>query len=233
MDGGDTIITSVDPGSTNCGVAKYSVARDRFLFLDLADLRTSRAGDIVDKLHQYRVHLEPDSFSGTDMVVVERQMGNNPCNMCVETTLRADWRGRCICVAPQTIMDHFGVPRGTPRPEKKKMMVRLMRELLTAPENAMIERVVEARRSANRKARQEHKTRLRQAKGRKRKRLPKLELPYPRIKYDDVLEAAAQALWAAEDISGRKVRRRRRHSPKDARPASSRRRRREVVVVSD
>lgn len=232
------VITSVDPGALNCGIAKYSVSRDRFIFLGLADLRTSRAGDIVDTLHEYRTRTEPDSFSDTDLVVVERQMGNNARNMCVETTLRAEWRGRCVCVPPQVIMDHFGVPRGTPRPEKKKAMVDLMRDLLTARETAMVESVVEARRAENRKLRKEYREKKQRlgkttTKGKKRKRSVKKPSLTP-IKYDDVLEAAAQALWAAEQIMGHKVARRRRRRKKrrkkrqatitDVWPASSRKR---------
>ncbi len=231
-DGARDVITGVDPGSLNCGIAKYSVSRDRFLFLGLADLRTSRAGNIVDTLHEYRTRVEPASFSDTDLVVVERQMGNNARNMCVETTLRAEWRGRCVCVPPQVIMDHFGVPRGTPRPEKKKAMVSLMRELLTDRETAMVESAVEVRRDENRKMRKEYREeqQRRKASGKKRKRGAK-KPSLKRIKYDDVLEAAAQALWAAEQLMGHKVGRRRRKKRRKKRqatitdvwPASSRR----------
>ncbi len=206
----DIIITSVDPGSTNCGFAKYSVKQDRFLLFDLADLRTSRAGDVVDALHTYATSTNPYSFSDTTLVVVERQMGMDTRNMCIEVSLRTQWRGRCICVPPQTIMTHFGISSGTPRPIKKKKMIKLTRKLLTPRENAMVEKVIKARRSANRSARKDFKKRLVKAKSKKRKRLPKLKLPYPTIKYDDILEAAAQAIWAAEDVLGHKVKRRRR-----------------------
>jgi len=206
----DIIITSVDPGSTNCGFAKYSVKQDRFLLFDLADLRTSRAGDVVDALHTYATSTNPYSFSDTTLVVVERQMGVNTRNMCIEVSLRTQWRGRCICVPPQKIMTHFGISSGTPRPIKKKKMIKLTRNLLTPRENAMVEKVIEARRNANRSAKKDFKQRLVKAKSKKRKRLPKLKLPYPKIKYDDILEAAAQAIWAAEDVLGHKVKRRRR-----------------------
>ncbi len=205
----DIIITSVDPGSTNCGFAKYSVTQDRFLLFDLADLRTSRAGDVVDALHTYATSTNPCSFSDTTLVVVERQMGTNTRNMCIEASLRTQWRGRCICVPPQKIMTHFGISSGTPRLIKKKKMIKLTRNLLTPRENTMVEKVVEARRSANRSAKKDFKRRLAKAKSKKRKRLPKLKLPYPSIKYDDILEAAAQAIWAAEDVLGHKVKRRR------------------------
>jgi len=204
----DTIITSVDPGSTNCGFAKYSVKQDRFLLFDLADLRTSRAGDVVDALHAYATSTE--TFSDTTLVVVERQMAMVPRNMCIEASLRTQWRGRCICVPPQKIMTHFGISSGTPRPIKKKKMVKLARNLLSLRENAMVEKVVEDRRVANRSAKKDFKQRLAKAKAKKRKRLPKLKVPYPTIKYDDILEAAVQAIWAAEDLLGHKVKRRRR-----------------------
>ena len=247
-EGARDVITGVDPGSLNCGIAKYSVSRDRFLFLGLADLRTSRAGNIVDTLHEYRTRVEPASFSHTDLVAVERQMGNNARNMCVETTLRAEWRGRCVCVPPQVIMDHFGVPRGTPRPEKKKAMVSLMRELLTTRETAMVESAVEVRRAENRKLRKEYREeqQRRKASGKKRKRGAK-KPSLKRIKYDDVLEAAAQALWAAEQLMGHKVGRRRKKRRKkrqatitDVWPASSRRQEEDrdasvvcIIVIDD
>ena len=206
----DTIITSVDPGSTNCGFAKYSVSEDRFLVFDLADLRTARAGDVVDALHTYTTTTNPETFSDTTLVVVERQMGMATRNMCIEASLRTQWRGHCICVPPQKIMTHFGISSGTPRLIKKKKMVKLARNLLSLCENAMVEKVVEGRRAANRSARKDFKRRLKKAKDKKRKRLPKLKLPYPRIKCDDILEAALQAIWAAEDLLGHKVKRRRR-----------------------
>ena len=203
------IITSVDPGSTNCGFAKYSVKQDRFLLFDLADLRTPRAGDVVDALHTYTTVTNPDIFSDTTLVIVERQLGMAPRNMCIEARLRTQWRDRCIVAAPQKVMQHFEIPSGTPRPIKKKKMIALTRELLTPRENAMVERIIEARRAANRLARKDFKTRLTEAITKKRKRLPKLKMPYAKVKYDDILEAAAQAIWAAEDLLGHKVKRRR------------------------
>lgn len=200
---GEDIITSVDPAPSNCGIAKYSVPKDKFLFLDLADLRVSRAGDIVDKLHEYRTEIQPESFSDTDLVVVEQQMCNNPANMCIETTLRAEWRGQCICVPPQVVMKHFKIPKGTPRSEKKKRMVKLMQNLFTPQELQMVNDVVENRRLQNKKARKAQ--RLEKAAGKKRKRTP---LPFSKIKYDDIMEAAAQALWAAEMVLGHRVARR-------------------------
>ncbi len=226
--GQDTIITSVDPGSTNCGIAKYSVAQDRFLFLGLADLRTSRAGDIVDRLHEYMTVTEPESFSGTNLVVVERQMGTVVRNMCLEAAIRTRWRGQCICVAPQAVMRHYGIPSGISRQEKKKEMVGIVKAFLTTRERAMAERVVEKRRAANRQAKQDHKNlllRIKQQK-RKRKRIPKLNLPFPTIKFDDIYEAAAQALWAAEEKLGHKVKRRRRQRRR------RRRRRRKQTTLS-
>ena len=208
------IITSVDPGSTNCGFAKYSVKQDRFLLFDLADLRTPRAGDVVDALHTHTTVTRPDIFSDTTLVVVERQLGMSPRNMCIEASLRTQWRGRCIVAPPQEVMQHFGIPSGTPRPIKKKKMMTLTRELLTPRENAMVERIIEARRAANRLAKKDFKTRLTEAITKKRKRLPKLKMPYARVKYDDILEAAAQAIWAAEDLLGHKVKRRQRQKKK-------------------
>ena len=233
MEKSDVIITSVDPGSTNCGFAKYSVERDRFLLFDLADLRTPRAGDVVDALHTYTTITNPDIFSGTTLVIVERQLGMAPRNMCIEASLRTQWRGRCIVAPPQEVMKHFGIPSGTPRPIKKKKMMALTRELLTPRENAMVERIIEARRAANRLAKKDFKTRLTEAITKKRKRLPKLKMPYARVKYDDILEAAAQAIWAAEDLLGHKVKRRRRQQKRQKKQRRRKRKKKHQSKLQD